>query len=190
MKAFIAIIFILLSINCYAQVNNVVQLQSGIDKQLFLDPNKFDGLASISSQLPLEMREFAYNNGQKSDAVGGLLLNIFLPGFGIGNYVIGDTSGGTLNLLGFLASAITLALGSSLTEPGIPPIIRQISTLGMVVSGIGGAGAAFFVIRGWISPFIYQNMYNENLKKLLLPEQQKLTHSANEFELPVLSISF
>jgi hypothetical protein len=98
-----------------------------------------------------------------------------LAGFGVGSYVQGDTIGGTIQLSGQilgLAAMITIANMTDIftvddIAPGNDPYTRETKNINYAIFTTGLILFCGSRIYGYISPFIYGNIYNNKLKKAL-----------------------
>jgi len=123
-----------------------------------------------------------YSMYKNDGAAIGFVVNFLLPGLGIGNYIIGDTSGGTITLVGSLASWVVYAVGIGM--------IYTSGSVGAAIGYIGLGGVVFFGVRGWVSPFTYTSYYNDQLKKSLMMSPVASLKSDSVFHLDLISISF
>jgi hypothetical protein len=185
MKRVLVLIFVLVSVPLFADSFNVDTIQGLLKNGQYLKPLINYNIVSSVSSLSMEERQGLYYKCVKKDAFGGFILN-FLIGFGIGNYAIGDTQGGTITLFGYLLSGGIIALSQGMGS--------SISVGKSIVLATGLSGLGFFIIRGWVSPFTYQAYRNEEMKKLLLLNDNltynRQSMSGDIFHLELMSFSF
>ncbi|NPV01390.1 MAG: P13 family porin [Brevinematales bacterium] len=158
------------------------EIQLQLQEKTFLNPGGVEIIASMVGDLTMEDKMLMYTSYKKDDAAVGFVLNFLLPGIGIGNYVIGDTSGGTITLVGSLVSWAAYVVGMNL--------ILSSPQVGVVVAYTGLGGACFFMIRGLVSPFTYVGNYNDQLKKSLLLTPMTAMVNDDVFHVDLYSISF
>jgi hypothetical protein len=157
------------------------ELQFQLQEKAFLNSEGIKTISEMLSDVSFEEKMMLYSTYKRDDAYNGFYLNCVLPGLGIGNYVIGDTQGGTITLVGTLVSwAVFLgSYGLAYTTFSRPIVI------GMAIAG--GGGVLFFLFRGVISPFTYVDNYNNQLKKALLMGNMVFD---DVFHADLISISF
>ncbi len=85
---------------------------------------------------------------------GNLLL-----GLGIGSYIIGDNKGGTTQLLGTLLSGIAFGVGLAAAY--------DYPEAGSIGIAAGAVGLSIFTVYGYIRPFKYVKLQNQNLESIL-----------------------
>ncbi|MDR1786262.1 MAG: P13 family porin [Spirochaetaceae bacterium] len=103
-----------------------------------------------------------------------------LIGFGLGSYMQGDTTGGTIQLVGELVGVASMIAGSVVLEAGMiytladtvtgdytegPSSWAASSGSGLILAGY--ALTAALRIYGCISPFVFKARYNTKLKSAL-----------------------
>lgn len=126
-------------------------LERRIQDGKFQKLNDILDMQKESKQLFKEDREALYNRYYKSSGLvaGAFVLNFFIPG--TGSFLLGDVISGTI----LLSSAVTgggLLLGTMLaTHDSI-----------MGVSGVGLLALSYLL--GWVVPFTYSGVWNNNLK--------------------------
>ncbi len=132
-------------------------------------------IISLSASLENQDRAFLYASFAKEPTVP-FVINM-LGGFGIGSYIQGDTTGGTIGLVGELGSIAAgiggffLMLGSGafvdIDNPDPPPLRMGMLGGGMTLFYGGIAAWIGFRLFECIRPFSYANNYNKMLRGML-----------------------
>jgi hypothetical protein len=155
------------------------EIQLHLEEKTFLNPGGPEVIATMAGDISFEEKMLFYSMYKKEDAAIGFVLNFLIPGLGIGNYVIGDTSGGTITLVGSILSWAVYAVGLNM--------IYSTGYTGLLIGYAGIGGVCFFSIRGLVSPFTYVDHYNKQLKKALMMGNLSLDDG---FHMDLFSISF
>lgn len=129
----------------------------------------------ITQAMPWSERYALYSLYKKNaglEALGGCAVNCLLPGLGIGNFIIGDTRGGWITLIGSLSSLALVYIGemmyyNSYYSYSYTGSYYYYNPAADYVSFAGVAGYIFFCIRGLITPFTYMKNYNQDLLEAL-----------------------
>lgn len=167
------IIFFSLSAIVYTDENAFLEvhglLKGGVNKNLDLIEAKSASLSPSEKLFLLDVH--------KKDSGIPFVVNL-LSGFGIGSYIQGDISGGTIQLSGQLLGLVGLVAGigmsakvedhsSSYYGYGRDYYANEITSLGkgFMITGV----ILFYGMRlyGYISPFIFKNIYNGKLRAAL-----------------------
>lgn len=106
---------------------------------------------------PVQRYQLYLNNAmQPGDLYAPTLLNV-LPGLGVGSFIQGDKEAGGLVMLGQIAGAVLVGLGSS----NNPDTTQLLLALGGSLTYLG------FTVYGIVAPMQYRDRYNLALGKSL-----------------------
>ena len=145
----------------------VVLIKTGLDKN-------FNQLQDMSGSLTLNERTLLYEAYKKS-TTAPLLLNLFIGMFGvggIGSFVQGDMTGGTVAICGQFGGEILLFAGLAIiasNRGGVYTVDMSApaNITAAIFEVVGGAATLGFWIFGLVRPFQYAGTYNEKLKSAL-----------------------
>jgi hypothetical protein len=161
--------FFSFSVMAYTDENTLFEvhdlLLSGLTKN-------FDEIHGKTALLSPSEKLFLFDIHSKNSGVP-FAVNL-IAGFGIGSYIQGDITSGTIQLSGQLLSLAGLIAGSLLMTPDIAESPYEEGYGTKKATDIGSAfiitGLVLFYgtrIYGCISPFVFKNVYNRKLKNAL-----------------------
>lgn len=163
----------------YAQVDYLLNADfSGSS----LNYNNFDEIKSLAFELPLEVREYLYEEHSRSVALY-TGLNVLLPG--LGSVIQGDVYGGVTSLVLYEAGVTVLSIGVStalftemvwlfgsvLSAPTgasvVPFVDTPVFKTGVALSVVGAGIMVGTCISSLFRPSLYSKAYNSQLSKVL-----------------------
>lgn len=161
---------LLIGFSFSAEESSALKLTFLLDKGL--ERNE-PAIRELSQGMSASDRYLIYNLKQKDPFVG-FALN-FLVGLGIGSFVQGDTKGGTIILVGDLASGALLGTGYLLMFPnfmasyatGFSGTPSPAFIGGAIVAAVGAVSYLGFYIFGIVRPFQWAKSYNSRLQQAL-----------------------
>lgn len=149
MKKLLVLIFVVIAgTMAFADDNTVLQINMLIDDNLFA--NQYV-IADLAKDLSGTQKLMIYNQ-HKNSPVLPFLFN-FVIGCGIGSYIQGDSTGGTIALCGDLGGALMVVIGYS--------------SLNYSMFSIGSVLLLASRIYEIVQPFVYSSRYNAALRTVL-----------------------
>lgn len=137
--------------------NAIIKAKILIDTKSFINDEGMHKLKEVSAGIPLDWKYLLYTQNEKNILIG-CGLNLLVPT--LGNWVIGDTVGGIIGVVGIgggyiiYAGGISASYSRGYSSTSISPLIYL------------GAG---FILAGYIIPNIsvlfYCDNYNKKLKQ-------------------------
>ena len=165
MKKLLFTIVLLLSVfAAFGQTKEAAYTQTA----LLIEDGLFNNQFLIEKQavnLSPNERYSLYNSKKKETAVP-FFLNLFL-GCGIGSYVQGDVTGGTIGLVGELGANAVMITGIFMSIDETPASI--------ITFCAGAAGLIGIRVFEFVRPFSYTKKYNAVLKDSLLLDSASLS---------------
>ncbi len=178
MKKFIVslLLFLILvpSVTLFAEDNsdnNYMQLNMILSNSKTLSDAQYFQIGELASGLSSMQRMMIIESNKKSTTMP-FVLNLFI-GLGIGSYIQGDTKGGTIALVGELASVALLFAGYGQADD-------YDSEAGMGMIAIGAIGLAATRIYELIRPFSFASEYNKKLSNAMLSVSMVPVINTNE----------
>jgi len=145
-------------------------------KKFIKSDDDLQEMKDLSTQITLDKRMYLYRYNQKesSDSILGCCLNLGLfPG--VGSFIMGDTKGGLISIIGsgvsvvVLYSGIVIQIKSEYSTSSSPDYGSWL----LVGGGISYIG---FIIYSAIRPYIYTSKWNRRLKSGLNLDEQISTY--------------
>ncbi|NPV00019.1 MAG: hypothetical protein HPY53_01435 [Brevinematales bacterium] len=123
--------------------------------------DKYTGDAYFVNGVELSRYQYVDYEFYKKEPGVGVFMNLLLPGFGLGNVILGDNDGALIQIVGWSSSVFVAVTGAAIDkkDPG--------SQIGKVIEYAGIAGLGFFIVRGIISSFTFCADYNDKLLELV-----------------------
>jgi hypothetical protein len=160
MKKLLVVLVLLCTVGGLLLADDFTNCLNCIDKKL--DDSTVTMIQRYSVNLTEAQKYSLYESNKKSTTVP-FVVN-FLLGAGIGSYIQGDTTGGTVALTTELLGGAMYLIGSI---NAVSTDTGNTSTKGITVAALGLVTYAVGRIYSWIRPFTYASNYNKRLSKAL-----------------------
>lgn len=151
--------------------DNYYRIRMFMDTHRSMSRYDLDNMRLLSQSLTMEEKYNLYTSYKMSPAagLGGSLVNVLLPGFGLGNYLIGDRRGAQITLVTSIVSLGALFIGYEMENWYYYDYSYYYYSSSYYASPAdllmiaGTCGYLFCVIRGIVTPFIYVDQWNRQL---------------------------
>jgi hypothetical protein len=156
----------------------IMKANAIIDSKTFLTPEGKKKLMDVSKDISSEWKMMIYSKNEKSGVLG-CALNLLVPS--LGSWVMGDTTGALVVVIGVGGGILIYAIGYGMYASSY----SYSSASGGTTLGLLGAGImTVFEIVGLILPWTYADYYNKELKGGLgmlaaLPAEQNYAFAYN-----------